>query len=66
MGKVRKFTCVKCGTILEVHPPDSVHKYASRDERYCERGIKVEHKCEKCGNLNTIFWCNFVIPAWYA
>jgi hypothetical protein len=66
MGKMRKFACIKCGVPLEVHPPDSVHKYASRDERYCERSIKVEHQCEKCGASNIIFWCNFVFPDWYA
>ena len=66
MGKVRKFACTKCGALLEVHPPDSVHKYASRDEALCERGVKVEHKCEKCGATNTLFWCNFVVPEWYA
>jgi hypothetical protein len=66
MGKMRKIACVKCGVPLEVHPPDSVHRLPSRDERSCERGIKVEYQCEKCGNVNTIFWCNFVIPAWYA
>jgi hypothetical protein len=66
MSKPKKFACVKCGTLLEVHPPDSVHRYASRDERLCNRSVKVEQKCEKCGHLNAFYWCDFIIPSWYA
>jgi hypothetical protein len=66
LAKPRKYACVKCGTLLEVHPPDAIHKYASRNEALCERSVKVEQVCEKCGHANTIYWCNFIIPEWYA
>jgi hypothetical protein len=66
MVKTRKYSCVKCGSPLEVYPPDSKHTQASRDDRLCDRSIKVEHKCEKCGNINVIYWCDFMIPDWYA
>ncbi len=66
MGKEKKFACVKCGNVLEVHPPDSVHKYASRNQAVCDRGVKVEQICDKCGSVNVFYWCDFVIPSWYA
>jgi hypothetical protein len=63
----KKFSCVKCGAPLVTLPPDDVHNTATRTEDECGHSVKVEHKCEKCGNINTIYWCHRRRhPDWYA
>lgn len=56
--KTKKFSCVKCGELIEVHAPDSVHKTASRRDETCGHSVKVEHKCKNCGHSNIIYWCD--------
>ena len=67
--KIKKYGCTKCGQVIEVHPPDDLHTRASRYEKECElRGsVKMEYKCNNCGELNTIYWCRRrKHPDWYA
>ena len=65
--KTKKYSCVNCGEPFEIHPPDDLHTTASRIARECEQNVKIEYKCKKCGNLNTIFWCRRGRhPDWYA
>ena len=61
MGKkvketLKRFSCLKCGTPFEVYPPDDLHDIATRKETDFKDNIKVDYKCNACGNINTIFW----------
>jgi rubredoxin len=57
-SKVKRFSCVKCGTAFEANPPDDVHNMAKRVMEECGHSVRVDYKCEMCGNINTIFWCH--------
>jgi DNA-directed RNA polymerase subunit RPC12/RpoP len=52
----KQFSCVNCGRPFEVYPPDDKHNFAARKESDVKDPIKIDYKCEYCGNINTIFW----------
>jgi rubredoxin len=54
--KVKRFSCVKCGSPFDAHPPDDLHNTASLKEADVEDPIKVEYRCKDCGNINVIYW----------
>jgi rubredoxin len=58
---VKRFSCLKCGTPYDAYPPDDRHNIATVNEKDYEDHIKVDYRCEKCGNINTIYW-GHVIP----
>jgi hypothetical protein len=66
-GATKKFGCLKCGEPFEVHPPDDIHKVATRFEKESKDPVKVEYTCKKCGNVNVLFWGHRPTgPAWSA
>lgn len=52
----KKFSCIKCGSPFDVYPPDDRHDFAARKESDVIDPIKIDYKCENCGNINTIYW----------
>jgi len=54
--KVKKFSCLKCGTPFEAYPPDDRHYKATRNEKDYEDHIKVDYRCKECSHTNTIYW----------
>ncbi len=53
---VKKFSCLKCGTTFTAYPPDDFHQSAALKHYELEEPIKIEYKCEKCGNVNVLYW----------
>ena len=54
--KVKKFSCLKCGTPFDAYPPDDRHDIATRNEKDYEDHIKVDYRCKECSTINTIYW----------
>jgi DNA-directed RNA polymerase subunit RPC12/RpoP len=66
-AKLKRFSCVNCGSHFELHPPDDLHTTASRVEKECDQSVKMDYKCKNCGKTNTIHWCRRSrYPDWYA
>ena len=51
----RKFTCQHCGETYEAYPPDEYYTKA-RMKKYEDKGVEMKHKCNKCANLNVLYW----------
>jgi len=54
--KVKKFSCLNCGTPFEAYPPDDLHDKATRKKGFYKDNIKVNYICKKCKNVNTLYW----------
>jgi DNA-directed RNA polymerase subunit M/transcription elongation factor TFIIS len=52
----KRFSCLKCGSSFVAYPPDDHHDIASLKENGVEEPIKIEYRCEKCGNSNVLYW----------
>jgi hypothetical protein len=38
------------------YPPDDFHQTASLKSSEIEDPIKVEYKCQNCGNISVLYW----------
>jgi len=62
LPKVKRFSCVECGTPLEVYPPDDAHPTASleRPKEGDVSGtiIKMTKDCDNpdCRHPTTLYW----------
>jgi len=52
----KKFSCLKCGAPFISYPPDDIHDTASLKQDEVKDPIKIEYRCEKCGNINVLYW----------
>jgi len=54
--KVRRYSCLKCGAPFDAYPPDDLHDLASVYKPGSESHVKVNYKCNACGEINVIYW----------
>jgi len=52
----KRFSCLKCGASFVGYPPDDFHQTASLNQSQVHNPIKVEHRCDKCGSTNILYW----------
>lgn len=52
----KQFSCLKCGSMFIGYPPDDFHQTASLKSSEIEDPIKVEYKCQNCGNISVLYW----------
>jgi hypothetical protein len=65
--RLKKVSCVGCGSRFEVHSPDDLHTPASRLEKECEQSVRMDYECKTREKINTIHWsCRSRYPDWYA
>jgi len=56
MSKNRKYSCLSCGTPIEVYPPDQFHPIASLQKDKVADPIEMTVICTYCDKKTKLYW----------